>query len=210
MAGKDDVLAVPLWIGGHAYLTMAPQFHDVVNPLSGKLLRRTPLCTAYEVDLAIKAARGAIADWASAPGSLRSEKISGLAEMLSSYASHFAALIADETGKDGAAAEAEVVASAALLGRSEAIGRAHVTCIPVGSKQPLSDALVLAAPVLRAGGCVVVRPDPNTPSSLVALAELTARCGFPAGVFNLVHGDEAVCAAMRAMSSDEVVVIDKV
>ena len=46
MRQTDEPLAIPLWINGHAYLTLAPAFLDVRNPASGEILRRTPLCGA--------------------------------------------------------------------------------------------------------------------------------------------------------------------
>ena len=44
MTETDEILAIPLWINGHAYLTMAPAFFDVRAPRSGQIKRRTPLC----------------------------------------------------------------------------------------------------------------------------------------------------------------------
>ena len=32
MTDSNDILAVPLWINGHAFLTMAPAFFDVRDP----------------------------------------------------------------------------------------------------------------------------------------------------------------------------------
>jgi len=65
---------------------------------------------------------------------------------------------------------------------------------------PLLAPLRLAVPSLMAGAVVVIRPSPETPSALFALAELTARCGFPDGVLNIVHGGEAVVDGLRASS----------
>lgn len=45
------------------------------------------------------------------------------------------------------------------------------------------------APALAAGCTVVVKPAPETPLTALALAELAARAGFPAGVFNVITGD---------------------
>jgi acyl-CoA reductase-like NAD-dependent aldehyde dehydrogenase len=57
--------------------------------------------------------------------------------------------------------------------------------------------LRLAVPGLAAGAVVVLKTDPSEPSALVALAELTGRCGFPPGVFNVVHGGEAMLQCFR-------------
>lgn len=49
-----------------------------------------------------------------------------------------------------------------------------------------------AAAALAIGCTVVIKPASDTPFSALALAELADRCGFPAGVFNVVTGDAAM------------------
>ena len=44
------------------------------------------------------------------------------------------------------------------------------------------------APALVAGCTVVVRPSANTPLSALAIVQLAAQAGVPAGVINLVVG----------------------
>lgn len=48
------------------------------------------------------------------------------------------------------------------------------------------------APALAYGNCVVFKPADLVPGSAWALAEIIARAGFPAGVFNLVMGSGRV------------------
>jgi acyl-CoA reductase-like NAD-dependent aldehyde dehydrogenase len=45
------------------------------------------------------------------------------------------------------------------------------------------------APALAAGCAVVLKPDPQTPLSVLRLAELASAAGFPAGAINIVPGD---------------------
>src|ERR1700749_4884153 len=47
------------------------------------------------------------------------------------------------------------------------------------------------APALAAGCTVVIKPAEATPLSALAVAELAARAGFPAGVFNVMTGEAA-------------------
>ena len=42
--GSNELLAIPLWINGHAFLTLAPTFCTVKNPRTGEAIRQTPLC----------------------------------------------------------------------------------------------------------------------------------------------------------------------
>ena len=60
MSESDDVLAIPLWINGRAYLTMAPAFFDVRDARSGQVRRRTPLCGASEAQTAVASAQDAL------------------------------------------------------------------------------------------------------------------------------------------------------
>ena len=198
MLQLDDPLAIPLWINGHAYLTMAPAFLDVRNPVDGRILRRTPLCGADAAQKAVAAAQAALLPWAAHDATLRAAFFAAVGEALAGYAEHFARLIVEETGKDRDAATAEVDAAVALL-RAAVPGKASGVLGVVGdTAMPLLGALQLAVPALLAGATVVVRPSPEAPSALFALAELTGRCAFPGGVFNILHGGEAAVAGLRA------------
>lgn len=48
-----------------------------------------------------------------------------------------------------------------------------------------------AAPALAAGCTIVIKPDPGTPLSALALCELAQRAGIPAGVLNVVAGNDS-------------------
>lgn len=203
MLETDDPLAIPLWINGHAYLTMPPSFLDVRNPLSGEILRRTPLCGAGEARKAVDAAQAALAQWSAETVATRAAALAAVGDALAGYAEHFAGLLVEETGKPAAAAAAEVRAAVALLQSPPAGGESGVVAVVGDADAPLSGALSRAVPALLAGATVVLKPSPKAPSPIFALAELTARHGFPDGVFNVLQGDEAavegLCAS-RAVS----------
>jgi succinate-semialdehyde dehydrogenase / glutarate-semialdehyde dehydrogenase len=196
MMQNDDALAIPLWINGHAYLTLAPGFLDVRNPASGELLRRTPLCDAATAQQAVAAAAAAVAAWAARPAAERATLLGALGEALAAYAAHFARLIVDESGVDGALAAAEVAATVALL-RSPPTGAVSAEVLAVVARSSLLLPLQLAIPALMAGATLVLRPLPQAPSAIFALAELSGRCAFPGGVLNVLHGGEDVVAALR-------------
>jgi len=206
MFANENALAVPLWINGHAYLTVAQAFQDVRNPVSGEVLRRTPLCGVSEVRRALESAQTAAGVWAVMPAPRRIALIAAVGEKLAVYAGHFASLIVEESGMDSDAANAEVAGAVTLLrgkwvesGTESAAGNASAVVAVVGSiANPLFGVLRQAVPVLLSGVAVIVRPSPETPAALFALAELTGRCGFPPGIFNLLHGGEAVLDALRS------------
>ena len=195
MMHPDDELAIPLWINGHAYLTLAPAFLEVRNPVSGEVLRRTPLCGAPAVQQAVAAAADAVASWAARPTAARAALVAALGDALAAYADHFTRLIVEESGQDVALAAADVAAAIALLRSSPAGDAAGVVAI-VGEASLLSS-LRLAVPALLAGAALIVRPPAETPSAIFALAELSGRCGFPGGVFNIVYGGDDAVEALR-------------
>lgn len=194
----DDPLAIPLWINGHAYLTMAPAFLDVCNPVNGEVLRRTPLCGADEAEKAVEAAQAALVQWAAQSAGARARLLGAVGDALAGYADHFARLIVEESGMDSDAAAAEVGAAVALLRDPETGDSSGVVGVVGNTATPLFGSLRLAVPALMAGAVVVIRPSPETPSALFALAELTGRCAFPGGVFNVLHGGKAAVDGLRA------------
>ena len=198
---QDDVAkAIPLWVNGHAFLTVTPTFHEVREPHSRAVLRCTPLCGGAEVELSIAAAQAVLASWSGMPEEARVALLSAVGGLLATYSEHFATLIVEESGKPLLAAVAEVDRSVALLQCAVAGKESGVVAVIGNRETPLLASLQLAVPALAAGAAVVIRPNPETPSALFALAELTGRCGFPDGVFNIVHGDDAVVNALRRTS----------
>ena len=203
MLSPDGAPALPLWINGRAFLTLTAAFYDVRDAQSGAVLRRTPLCGASEVAEAMASAEAAAPAWAAMPVAERQALLDDWAAALAAYAGHFAGLIRAETGKPAAAAEAEVAAAIASLragpddaAAPEAAGATFA--LAWDDSAPLAHATRLAAPLLRAGGTVVGKPTPKAPAAAFALAELSARVGLPAGVVNLVQGDEAALTALLA------------
>ncbi len=197
MLQAEEPLAIPLWINGHAYLTMTPGFLDVRNPLGGDVLRRTPLCGPGEARQAVAAAQAALSAWAAQPGTARATLLAAAGDALAGYADHFARLIVEETGVERHLADDEVAAAVVLLRTATAGDASGVVGVVGAAGAALYAPLSLAVPVLSAGGVVVIRPHPAAPAALFALAELTGRCGFPGGVFNILHGGDEAMNGLR-------------
>ena len=200
MLQLENPPAIPLWINGRAYLTMAPAFFDVRDPRCGTVLRRTPMCGRAEAENAIEAARAACSRWAMLSVQARAGLLAAVGDALAGYGSHFARLIGEESALDSDVARAEVDAGVALLRDPPASQASGVFGVVGNAAEPFFGALRLAVPLLMAGAVVVVRPSPQTPSALFALAELTGRCGFPGGVFNILHGGEAALDGLRSQA----------
>lgn len=196
----EGPMAVPLWINGRAFLTVTEQFFDVVDPARGEAIRRVPLCGADEAAEAVQAAVAAAPAWAALGAGERQANLAALAKALDDYTGHFAKLIRQETGKDEAAAAAEVQAAVAAL-RSAAVGAGGLLVAIADAGRPLAALVELAVPTLAAGGTVVVKPSPKAPGAAYAFCELSARAGWPGGVLNLVQGDEAAIDGLCAQAA---------
>ncbi len=198
--------AIPLWVNGHAYLTVTDAFYDVVDPVGGEAIYRVPMCGAAEAAEAVGAARAAQPGWAGLPQQSRQAFLDALAERLDGYAGHFAKLLRKETGFSEEAAQAEVAAALAAL-RGSAVGESGVVAVVVDATHPLAGFAEAAAAALRGGASVVVKPSPKAPSAAFALCELSARAEWPAGVLNLMQGDTAAIEGLCAADIDRLVYV---
>lgn len=196
--------AIPLWVNGHAFLTVTDAFYDVVNPVSGEAVYRVPLCGADEAAEAVAAACAAQPAWAALSLAARQAFLCALADRLEGYAGHFAKLLRAETGFSEEVAQAEVAAALVAL-RGSAVGEPGVVAIVVDATSPLAGFAEAAAPVLRAGATVIVKPSPKAPSAAYALCELSSRAEWTAGVLNLMQGDTAAIEGLCAAAIDRLV-----
>ena len=200
----DGPMAIPLWINGHAFLTVTDSFFTVTNPASGEAIRRVPLCGASEAAEAVKAAQAAQPEWAMMGMPARRQCLSNLAEALDRYTGHFAKLLVEECGFDEARATAEVGEAVGAL-HGALVGQTGVVGIVLDDSRPLANFAEAMAPALMAGAAVVVKPSPKAPSAVYALCELSSRAEWPAGVLNLMQGDAAAIAGLCSGGVDRLV-----
>lgn len=197
----EGPMAIPLWINGRALLTVTDSFFDVTDPVSGTVVRRTPLAGTPEVAEAVTAAQTALGSWLALPVEERQACLSALAKALDQYTGHFAKLVRQETGCDEAFAQSEVSSSVSALSAGESAAQTGIVAVIADASRNLSAVVEAIAPLLRGGAAVIVKPSPKAPGAAFALAELSGRVGFPAGIFNLVHGDtqaiNAICAEAK-------------
>lgn len=200
----EGPMAIPLWINGHAYLTIGDSFFDVVSPRTGQALRRVPLCGASEAAQAVAAARAAQPQWAEMGLNARRVCLAALADALERYAGHFAKLLGQEIALDETEAANEVSAAIAAL-RGVEVGETGVIAVVVDAQRPLSALAAAIAPALLAGATVVVKPSPRAPGAVFALCELSARADWPGGVLNLLQGDTAAIAGLCTAGVDRLI-----
>ena len=177
--------AIPLWVNGHAYLTVTDAFFDVVDPANGEAIYRVPLCGNDEAAEAVGAARAAQPAWAALPMAARQGYLDALAAGLDRYTGHFAKLLRKETGFSEEAAQAEVAGALAAL-RGTAAGEAGVVAIVVdamariGRKALKTGASRLVAAAAFAALFFFAAPFPlgaeGTTRWLLAAAAVLLRC----------------------------------
>jgi malonate-semialdehyde dehydrogenase (acetylating) / methylmalonate-semialdehyde dehydrogenase len=208
--------AVRNFIGGR-FTSDSTRFQDVFNPSDGTLLARVPVSAVEEVSRAVEAAQGAFPAWSRTPIKERAQVFYRYRALLEDHFDELAALITEEHGKIRGEAEAELVKAIELTefacslpqivaGEVLEVSRGvecRVDRHPVGvvaSVVPFNcpcmvphwtipNAIVL-------GNCMVLKPSELVPLTAGRVAGLLEEAGLPAGVFNVVHGTEAVVEAI--------------
>lgn len=196
--------AIPLWVNGHAFLTVTDDFFTVTNPATGAAIHRVPLCGASEAAEAVGAAQAAQPAWAMMGMPARRVCLASLGDELELYTGHFAKLLMQDCGFDEAHATAEVGAAVAAL-HGASVGETGVFGLVLDASRPLAGLAEIVAPALMAGATVVIKPSPKAPSAAYALCELSGRADWPAGVLNLMQGDAAAIEGLCAAGIDRLV-----
>jgi acyl-CoA reductase-like NAD-dependent aldehyde dehydrogenase len=200
-----------LFINGESVEPASGELRDVPEPATGEVLARAAMGGEADVDRAVEAARAALdGAWGKTPGTERSRLLHALADAITANRKELAELEARNVGKAISSVKAEVAgatenfryyasAIGTIAGRSNPIGGSllfYSQKEPVGVagqivpwNYPLMMATWKLAPALAAGCAVVLKPDPQTPLSVLRIAELAAEVGFPPGVINIVPGD---------------------
>jgi len=183
---------------------------EIRNPASGALLGTVPQLDAAATRRAIDAAAAAFPAWAARTAGARAAILRRWFELMMANQKDLATLMTAEQGKPLAEAMGEIAYAAAFVEWfAEEARRVYGEIIPghqvdkriLVLRQPVGVVAAItpwnfpaamitrkAAPALAAGCTFVVKPAGQTPLSALAMAELAARAGVPAGVFNVITG----------------------
>ncbi len=197
----------------HPSLTDANSDIEVTNPATTKLVATVSNAGITETELAVKAAKNAFRMWSAKSANERATLLRNWFNLIMENQQDLARILTLEQGKPLAEAEGEIVYGASFIEWFAEEGkRVYGDTIPAPSgdtrivviKQPIGvvaaitpwnfpNAMIArkASAALAAGCTFVVRPATQTPLSALAMAELAERAGIPAGVFNVVVGDDA-------------------
>ncbi len=182
----------------------------VRDPATGNALGEVPRASAADLDDALTSSASAFQVWRRTPAVERGAVLRRAAELLRERTQVLAPLVTLEQGKTLGEAVMEITLSAEALDWFAAEGlRANGRVIPAripGARQlvvpePLGPIAALTpwnfpmilparkiAAALAAGCTVVIKPSEETPASTVALAQVLADAGLPAGALNVVFG----------------------
>jgi succinate-semialdehyde dehydrogenase/glutarate-semialdehyde dehydrogenase len=206
--GRDGAYVNGEWIN-----TSPHGSYTLRNPATDETLVDLPRFKEAETHAAIEAAHVAFLSWRRTTAKVRSVILHRWYELMIEHRDDLATLITLEEGKPLAEAKVEVDYAASFLQwfaeeakrvRGDVIPAPRDTARIVVLKEPIGVCAAItpwnfpaamitrkAGPALAAGCSMVVKPASQTPMTALALAELAARAGVPAGVFNVVTGNDA-------------------
>jgi malonate-semialdehyde dehydrogenase (acetylating)/methylmalonate-semialdehyde dehydrogenase len=198
-----------------------PSVHDylrVVNPATGELLARTPICGPQDVDNAANAAFSASSTWRRLPAQERIQYLFKLRDLLKINLDEMSRIITKECGKTYDESKAEMV---------RAIENVEIACgIPLMEKGEYSediapgiDERMIRQPVgvcaticpfnfpgmipfwylpyaIACGNTYLIKPSEKVPLTMQFLFKLIEQIGLPKGVINLVNGKKEVVDAI--------------
>ncbi len=205
-----------LFIDGH-WLAAQGEPMESENPCTGDLIWRGAAAAKSDLDLAIGAARAALANWAPLTLAQRIEFLRQYQRLLQDDKASLAETIARETGKPTWESLGEV---ASMIGKvdlsieayetrsDETVKNADGVCSRVRHK-PHGVIAVFGpynfpghlpnghiVPALLAGNTVVFKPSELTPQAAEHMIRLWSQADLPAGVINLVQGAKATGIAL--------------
>ncbi len=216
------------FVGGQWTHPDAAEYLPVDNPATSERIADAPLSDARAVGLAVDAASRAFVEWRRTPPGDRIQPLFRLKQQLEEHFTDLARTITQECGKTLAEAEGELrrgienvevatgIPSMMMGATLEDIARGideHMIRQPVGVVAIITPfnfpgmiPLWFLPYAVACGNTAILKPSEKTPVTMGKMFALIERCGFPAGVVNLVHGGKAVVdglldhPAVRAVS----------
>ncbi|CAB4280857.1 unnamed protein product [Prunus armeniaca] len=190
----------------------------IINPATEETIGDIPAATAEDVEIAVEAARKALArnkgrDWSSASGVVRAKYLRAIASKIKERKSELSKLEAIDSGKplDETASDIDEVAGCFeyYAGLAEGLDakqkapislpaenfKSHVLQEPIGVvglitawNYPLLMAAWKVAPALAAGCAAILKPSELASITCLELAEVCIKVGLPPGVLNILTG----------------------
>lgn len=210
----------PLYIDGQ--LIRGDEVVKVTNPATGELAGAIVSATAEQVRQALAAAESAFPAWSTASGDERASWMERLRDAIAARQEWLTELIHCEMGKPWSSAQEDFsmlldslefyAAEARALSEStikdvQGTHRHEIVREPLGVvgaflawNFPLLNLAYKIGPAMAAGCPIIVKPSAKTPLSAYAVGAICHEIGLPAGVVNIVGGDDAMIGDLISAS----------
>lgn len=200
-----------LFINGEFRSSTGTEFFETINPATEKPIAQITEATDADVDLAVKAARGAYSKvWSKMKGADRGKYIFRIARMIQERARELSVIETIDGGKPiRESRDVDVPLAAAhffyYAGWADKLNYAFPNRSPkplgvAGQVIPWNFPLLMAAwkiaPALATGNTVVLKPAESTSLTALKLAEIFQEADLPPGVVNIVTGHGKVGAGI--------------
>jgi succinate-semialdehyde dehydrogenase/glutarate-semialdehyde dehydrogenase len=199
-----------LYIDGEFILGGGRREQDIVNPATHEVIGKLPHATREDLDRALAAAARAFESWKKSSPLERSKVLRKVAELARERAADIGRAMTMDQGKPLAESTGEVVFCAEHAEwHAEECRRIYGRVIPArvdGVRQtvlrepvgvvaafspwnfPFNQAIRKISAAVGAGCSIILKGPEDTPSAVVALAQLFHDAGLPKGVLNIVWG----------------------
>ncbi len=198
------------YIGGNLIGPLSGKFIDNINPATGEVYSQTPDSDHRDVDIAVKAAKKAFADWSATPAEHRFQLLNKIADLIDANLEELANAETNDNGKPLWLSKNVDIPRASANFRFFATGIMHFAseshsmegrAVNYTLRQPIGIVACISpwnlplylftwkiAPALAAGNCVVAKPSEVTPATAFLLSRICKQAGLPGGVLNIIHG----------------------
>lgn len=208
---NPDLLHNESFVHGEWVKSNSGKTFEVVDPGTGKTWTECPINDASDVDRAVKSSQECFESYRKISPRARAQMLFKWDSLIRENREDIATILVYETGKPRAEAYGEIDYSTGFTwwfaGEAERIqGSVFTPALPdrrvFTIKQPLGATAALvpwnfpiamilrkAGAALAAGCTMVVKPSPETPITVLALAHLADKAGFPKGALNVLTTD---------------------
>ncbi|MGV8897134.1 MAG: aldehyde dehydrogenase family protein [Rhodoglobus sp.] len=188
--------------------------HDVTSPATGSRVATLAWANVTDASEALESAQAAFPGWAATPTADRARWMGRLRDSVIAAEVELREAVRAETGKtwehslddfqllvDSLEFYADAVVNAEPLKLNDAAGTFTHQMVkePIGVvvafvawNFPLLNIAYKLGPAMAAGCPIVVKPSSKTPFSAYVLGRLCSEIGLPAGVVNILSGDDAL------------------
>jgi malonate-semialdehyde dehydrogenase (acetylating)/methylmalonate-semialdehyde dehydrogenase len=205
------------FIGGAWREPSGAEEQPIFNPRHGKPMASVRFSNAADIDAAVKAAKGALADWAGLPLRDRAQVLYKARELMLRDLEELSWLVSHENGKLYDEARAEVLKGIECVeygcslpniasGNELEVSRG-VTCrleyAPLGVVAgitpfnfPFMVPLWMIPQALVGGNAFILKPSEQVPLSALKLVEIFREAGLPDGILQVVQGGRVAVEAL--------------